>query len=212
MLTSRTRIFTLLVIVAGAVFALGVSACGSRGEGIPVAKSVHGFTLNDITGKPHAFAQHQGKVLLIVNVASKCGYTGQYAGLQALYTRFKDRGLVVIGVPSNDFLWQEPGSDAEIAQFCSRTYGVTFPMMAKVEVSGDNRHPLYWYLTRDSARPGKIGWNFTKFLIGRDGTVVERFGASTAPDDPALIAALDQALQVQSDTSHDALTSPVPLP
>jgi glutathione peroxidase len=190
----KRRLSWLLVLALVVSAAVGFTACGSRGEGVPVATSVHGFTLDDITGKPHPLAQYQGKVLMIVNVASKCGYTGQYAGLQALYAQFKDRGLVIIGVPANDFLWQEPGSNSDIAQFCSTTYGVKFPMMAKVEVSGDNRHPLYWYLTRDSARPGKISWNFTKFLIGRDGTVVERFGPSTAPDAPELIAALDRAL------------------
>ena len=148
----------------------------------------------DIAGKPHPLAQHQGKVLLIVNVASKCGYTGQYAALQSLYEKYRDRGLVIIGVPANDFLWQESGSNDQIATFCSTTYGVKFPMMAKVEVTGDNRDPLYWYLTRDSARPGKIGWNFTKFLIGRDGKVVERFGSSTEPDAAEVIQAVEQAL------------------
>jgi len=184
----------LSVAILAVGLVIGVTSCGSRGEQVPVTTSVHGFTLDDIKGKPHPLALYQGKVLLIVNVASKCGYTGQYAALQALYERFKDRGLVIIGVPSNDFLWQESGSNAEIATFCSTTYGVTFPMMAKVVVTGDERHPLYWYLTRDSARPGKIGWNFTKFLVGSDGTVVERFGPSETPDAPPVITALELAL------------------
>lgn len=190
---NRLHLTGVLVIV-GVLVAIGITACGSRGEHVPVAASVYGFTLADITGKPHPLAQHQGKVLLIVNVASKCGYTGQYAALQSLFEKYRERGLVIIGVPANDFLWQESGSNEQIAQFCSTTYGVTFPMMAKIVVTGDDRDPLYWYLTRDSARPGKIGWNFTKFLVGREGTVVERFGPSTEPDAPEVIAALEQAL------------------
>lgn len=184
----------LALLISAVLVSFSVTACGSRGEHVPIASSVHGFTLTDITGKPHPLAQYQGKVLLIVNVASKCGYTGQYAALQALYEKYRERGLVIIGVPANDFLWQESGSNEQIAQFCSTTYGVTFPMMAKVAVTGDERDPLYWYLTRDSARPGKIGWNFTKFLIGRDGTVVERFGPSTEPDAPEVVVALEQVL------------------
>ncbi len=190
----RRRLFSLSVATIAVGFAIGITSCDSRGEHISVATSVHGFTLNDIKGQPHDFAQHNGKVLLIVNVASKCGYTGQYAALQALYDKYRERGLVIIGVPANDFLWQESGSNDQIATFCSATYGVKFPMMAKVEVTGDNRDPLYWYLTRDSARPGKIGWNFTKFLIGRDGKVVERFGSSTEPDAVEVIQAVEQTL------------------
>lgn len=192
----RRRLFSLSIATMAVALAISITACGSRGEGVPVATSVYGFTLIDITGKPHPLVQHSGKVLLIVNVASKCGYTGQYAALQALYEKYRERGLVIIGVPANDFLWQESGSNEQIATFCSTTYGVTFPMMAKIVVTGDDRDPLYWYLTRDSARPGKVGWNFTKFLIGRDGKVVERFGPSTSPDAPSMIAALEQVLSV----------------
>jgi glutathione peroxidase len=184
------------LMVSAVVVSLTFTACGSRGEQVPVATSVHGFTLTDIAGKPHPLDQYRGKVLLIVNVASKCGYTGQYAGLQALYEKYRDRGLVIIGVPSNDFLWQEPGTNEEIAQFCSTKYNVTFPIMAKVAVTGDERIPLYWYLTRDSARPGKIGWNFTKFLIGRDGTVLERFAPGTKPEADEVSQAVERALAV----------------
>jgi glutathione peroxidase len=192
----RRRLFSLSVATIAVVLAIGITSCDSRGEHVPVATSVHDFKLTDIKGQPHDFAQYRGKVLLIVNVASKCGYTGQYAALQALYEKYRERGLVIIGVPANDFLWQESGSNEQIATFCSTTYGVTFPMMAKVEVTGDNRDPLYWYLTRDSARPGKIGWNFTKFLIGRDGKVVERFGSSTEPDAAEVIQAVELAVGV----------------
>ena len=203
-MTMRRRSFVGVVGVLG-LATIGVIACNSRAEQraqrphVHVADSAFEFTLTDIKGQPHDFAQHSGKVLLIVNVASKCGFTGQYAALQALYDSYHDRGLVIIGVPANDFLWQEPGSNEQIAQFCSTTYGVTFSLMAKVVVTdGEDQHPLYWWLTADSARPGPIRWNFTKFLIGRDGKVVERFGPSTKPDAPSVIAALEQALSMPS--------------
>lgn len=152
------------------------------------------FTLRAIDGSPHPLAQYRGRVLLIVNVASKCGFTGQYAALQALYDRHRASGLVVIGVPANDFLWQEPGSDADIAAFCRTTYGVTFPMMAKTEVKGSGINPLYRWLTEKSPFPGAISWNFNKFLVGRDGAVAARFGSRTAPDDAELVRAVERAL------------------
>ncbi len=191
--------WSLLVAIVAVL--VGITACVSRAEAraarphVHVADSAFEFTLDDIHGKPYDFSQHSGKVLLIVNVASKCGFVGQYEGLQKLYERYRERGLVIIGVPANDFLWQEPASNGEIAQFCSTKYNVTFPMMAKVEVTGSGQHPLYWWLTEDSAKPGPIRWNFTKFLIGRDGRVAERFGPGTKPDALEVITAVEQALQ-----------------
>ena len=130
------------------------------------------------------FAQYEGKVLLIVNTASKCGFTPQYDGLEALYQKYKDRGLVVIGFPCDQFAHQEPGSDAEIAEFCRLNHGVTFPLMSKVEVNGENAHPIYKYL-KDEA-PGTLGkavkWNFTKFLINRNGSQITRFAPATKPE------------------------------
>lgn len=152
------------------------------------------FTLTDIDGKPYPLAQHRGQVVLLVNVASKCGYTKQYAGLQALYAKEKSRGLVVIGVPANDFMWQEPGTDADIKTFCSTKYQVTFPIMAKTVVKGSGITPLYEWLTTTSAFPGAIGWNFNKFLIGRDGTVKARFGSGAAPEDRELLDPLEREL------------------
>ena len=152
------------------------------------------YTLRAIAGTDYPLSQHKGQVLLIVNVASKCGFTDQYAGLQALYVKHQAAGLVVLGVPANDFLWQEPGKDADIAAFCSRTYGVTFPMMAKTTVKGGDITPLYAYLTTKSPFPGAISWNFNKFLIGRDGQVKARFGSRTAPDDAELVAAVEREL------------------
>ena len=130
-------------------------------------------------------------MLLIVNVASKCGYTPQYAGLQSLYEKYRDQGLVVVGVPANNFGGQEPGSDADIKTFCTRNYNVSFPMMSKVSVKGADQTPLYQYLTEGS---GDVKWNFTKFLVGKDGKVLTRFDSKVAPDSPELTSAVEQAL------------------
>ena len=160
----------------------------------PMPDSVLDVVMDDIDGKPYALAQHRGQVLMLVNVASRCGNTPQYAGLEALYERFKSQGLVVIGIPANDFGAHEPGSNAEIAQFCSSTYHVSFPMLGKVSVKGDDMVPLYRYLTTKGPKPGDITWNFAKFLVGRDGQVADRFDPKTKPDDLALVAAVQAAL------------------
>jgi glutathione peroxidase len=141
-----------------------------------------------IDGRETTLAEYRGRTLLIVNVASACGYTPQYAGLEALYRQFKDRGLVVLGFPCNQFGAQEPGSDAEIRRFCTTTYDVTFPMFAKIDVNGPRAHPLYQFLK--SAQKGVLGteaikWNFTKFLVSPEGEVLKRYGSSTAPADIA---------------------------
>ena len=151
--------------------------------------------VDDIDGHATTLATYEGKVLLIVNVASKCGYTSQYAGLEALHDKYKDRGLVVLGFPCNQFGGQEPGSLADIKSFCSDTYGVTFPMFSKVDVNGPQRHPLYRALAGPASPfPGDVGWNFTKFLVGRDGTVVGRFASGVTPDAAELVAAVEAAL------------------
>ena len=142
------------------------------------------LSVRAIDGAAHALEQYVGKVLLIVNVASRCGYTPQYEGLEALYRKYQDRGLVVLGFPCNQFGGQEPDSEAEIQRFCASRYDVTFPLFAKVDVNGDHTDPLYRWLK--SARPGVLGteavkWNFTKFLVGRNGEVVNRYGSSTSP-------------------------------
>jgi len=156
------------------------------------ASSIHEFTLKTIDGAPAPLKQYQGKVVLIVNVASRCGYTPQYAGLEQLYRRYKDRGFVIIGVPANNFGGQEPGTDAEIKEFCTRKYDVTFPMMSKVSVKGSDMTPLYQFLT--SSAGGDVKWNFTKFLVGKDGRVIGRFEPGVKPDAPELIAAIEKAL------------------
>jgi glutathione peroxidase len=150
--------------------------------------NVYEFSAQTLTGKARRMADFKGSVLLVVNTASKCGFTPQYAGLEALYKKYKDKGLVVLGFPSNQFGEQEPGADTEIAEFCEMNYGVTFPMFAKVDVNGKSAHPLFKYLT--STKKGLLGseaikWNFTKFLVGRDGSVLERYAPTTKPEDIA---------------------------
>ena len=171
--------------------------------------------LTRIDGRPDSLGDHAGQVLLVVNVASKCGLTPQYEGLEKLYQTYRDRGFAVLGFPANDFGAQEPGTHEEIAEFCSLNYGVSFPLFAKADVTGPDKQPLYAALT--AARPDKVGpaaefreklkgygmtptedpevlWNFEKFLIGRDGSVVGRFAPGVTPDDPALVAAIEAAL------------------
>ena len=162
------------------------------------ASTIYEFTLKSIDGQQVPLAQFKGKVVLIVNVASRCGYTPQYAGLEALYEKYKDRGFVILGFPANNFLWQEPGTNEEIKTFCSTKYHVTFPMFAKVSVKGADKTPLYQFLTDKRANPssgGEIGWNFTKFLTDRNGKVIARFGSGVAPQSPEIIKAIDAALR-----------------
>jgi glutathione peroxidase len=176
-----------------------------------MASPLYEIPVTRIDGAPASLGDHAGKVMLVVNVASKCGLTPQYDGLEALYRTYRDRGLVVLGFPANDFAGQEPGSEEEIATFCRSIYGVDFPMFAKIAVTGPDRHPLYDALTaarpeaefkpgstflgrHAPAEPGGIHWNFEKFLIGRDGTVVGRFGPDTKPEDETIVRAVEAAL------------------
>jgi glutathione peroxidase len=156
------------------------------------------FTLKDIKGNPVELSKYKGKVLLLVNVASKCGNTPQYDGLEALYEKHKDQGLVVIGVPANEFGGQEPGTNEEIEKFCTSEYKVTFPMMSKIVVKGKGIDPLYKYLTAQDTKPkpaGDVKWNFEKFLIGKDGKVAGRFDPSVKPEDPKLVGAIEAELK-----------------
>ena len=154
-------------------------------------------TVKDITDRDVDLANYRGKVVMIVNVASKCGFTPQYAALESIYEKYKDRGFMILGFPSNDFLWQEPGTNEEIKAFCSLKYNVTFNMFAKVSVRGKDASPLYKDLTSKKASGpsgGAIKWNFTKFLVARNGVVVARFGPTTKPDDPEVISAIETEL------------------
>jgi glutathione peroxidase len=162
-----------------------------------MAKSIADFELDTIDGSPKKLADFAGQVLLLVNVASKCGLTPHYQGLQSLHEEKLGRGFAVLGFPCNQFGGQEPGSNADVKSFCSLTYGVTFPMFAKIDVNGAGRAPLYAWLTGEKTSPdgpGDIAWNFTKFVIGRDGKVLARFNPRVEPGDQALRAAIDAAL------------------
>jgi glutathione peroxidase len=159
------------------------------------ADSIYTVPLKDIDGKATSLKPYQGKVMLIVNVASKCGYTPQYKELQAIYEKYKDKGLVVLGMPCNQFGQQEPGTDEQIKEFCSSKYSVTFPLYDKLEVNGPNRHPLYGILAGPtSPTPGNIKWNFTKFLVDREGKIVKRFESAVKPDAPEVTEAIEAAL------------------
>lgn len=174
------------MIVSSAV----VSANDSQGGAL-------GFEVKDIDGKGVNLDQYQGKVILVVNVASKCGLTPQYKGLEALYDKYKEKGLVVMGFPCNQFGGQEPGSETEIKQFCSSKYDVTFPLFSKIDVNGPGAAPLYKFLTSKDLQPagkGDISWNFEKFLVDREGKVIARFSPRTKPEDAELIKAIEAAL------------------
>ena len=157
---------------------------------VPV--SLYDITLNTLEGKPQSLAAYKGKVVLAVNVASECGFTPQYAGLQKLYTEQKGHGLVVLGFPCNQFGGQEPGTPTQIETFCQKNYGVTFPLFEKLEVKGPGKAPLYQFLT---ATQGEPAWNFHKYLVGKDGQVIAAFPSKVAPDSPELKAAIEAALK-----------------
>lgn len=174
---------------------LGVLFCAATllgGE-----KSIFDFTLNTIDGQPAPLVGYKGKVVMLVNVASRCGYTPQYTALESIYEKYKDKGFVILGIPANNFGAQEPGTNQEIKTFCSSKYNVTFPMMSKVSVKGGDKTPLYQFLTDKTASPktgGEIQWNFTKFLVGPDGQIIARFEPAVTPDSPEITAAIEKAL------------------
>jgi glutathione peroxidase len=162
------------------------------------ASGVLDFTLNSLDGKPAPLAEYRGKVVLIVNVASRCGYTPQYTGLEKIYEKYKDQGFVILGFPANNFGGQEPGTNEEIKTFCSSKYQVTFPMYSKVSVKGADSTPLYQFLTDKQSNPataGEIKWNFTKFLVDRNGKVIARFEPAITPESADVTGAIEKALK-----------------
>lgn len=189
-----------LIVCAAAIAAAGVYAMKSapaQGEGsgkTADAKTIYDFKMKDIDGKDVPLSDYKGKVLLVVNVASKCGNTPQYAGLEKLYEENKDKGLVILGFPANEFGGQEPGSDEEIKKFCTSTYDVKFPMFSKIVVKGEGIHPLYQWLIASSDNHDDIDWNFAKFVVGRDGKVIKRFKSRVKPDSAELTETLNSAL------------------
>lgn len=157
---------------------------------------IYNFGLVRIDGKPMPLTFYRGQVMLIVNVASQCSYTPQYAGLESLYEKYKDRGLVVLGFPANNFGGQEPGTNEEIKTFCTRKYNVTFPVYSKISVKGPDQAALYKFLVKeDPTHGGEIKWNFTKFLVDRTGKVVQRFEPAVTPEDPQMVSAIEKLLQ-----------------
>ncbi|MEY4166446.1 MAG: glutathione peroxidase [Blastocatellia bacterium] len=187
-----------LVAIIGLCGLLMTSARTAQPAALPAGSSIYEIPVRDIKGKALRLEQYKGKVMLIVNVASRCGYTPQYNGLQQLYDRYQSRGLVVLGFPANNFGGQEPGTDAEIAQFCSMKYSVSFPMFAKLSADGQDIHPLYQFLTNRQTNPrfsGPITWNFNKFLIDRAGQPIARFDSSDRPDSEKVVQAVENALR-----------------
>jgi glutathione peroxidase len=156
--------------------------------------TAYDYQFDAIDGLPLPMSSFRDKVVLVVNVASKCGLTPQYDGLEKLYSDYKDKGLVVLGVPSNQFMGQEPGSNEEILEFCRTTYGIDFPMTAKVDVKGDEAHPFYKWAVEQVGEPAEPVWNFHKLLVGKDGSLINVFGPRTVPEDPELVAAIEAAL------------------
>ncbi len=190
-----TGLVALILLVIGPDWAQTTDTPADKaGKKIP---SIYDFIVSDIDGKEVKLADFKGKVVLIVNVASKCGFTPQYEGLQAIYAKYKERGFVILGFPANNFLWQEPADNKEIKEFCTLKYSVTFPMFSKISVKGGKQAPLYKYLTDKKINPefgGDIKWNFNKFLINRDGKIINRFGSSDKPDSDKIIKAIEAAL------------------
>ena len=193
--------------VAGS--ALGITATATGLFGVTVAadedaaRSIYDFTMDDIDGEPVELREFEGEVLLVVNTASKCGNTPQYTGLEAMYERYKEQGFAVLAFPANEFGGQEPGTNAEIKEFCTVTdYSVTFPIFSKIVVKGEGIHPLYEYLH------GEIDWNFAKFLVARDGTVLARYKGKVKPDDEELVEQLEQALAAPRPEKADDADDP----
>lgn len=187
----RRSVITI-VCVAALIFSGGLIAQNTTG-GKKLPDSLN-FTMNSLDGKPVNLAKYHGKVVLVVNVASECGYTPQYGGLQELHKKYAAQGLSILGFPSNDFGGQEPGSAKEISEFCTRNYGVQFDMFAKVPVKGSAKVPFYQYLTNNAKPSGEVSWNFEKFLIGRDGRVISRFKSAVEPTSTELVRAIEAAI------------------
>lgn len=207
------KLLSLFLIIAVLGSAALISGCAESGASSSGAKnesesenstspenssaaSVHEFKMKTIDGKEQSLGEYKGKVLVLLNVASKCGYTPQYADWQAFYESHKDKGVEVLGFPANNFMGQEPGSDAEIKQFCSSEYSVTFPMFSKISVKGKDQHPLYAYLTETTGE--KVGWNFNKYLVDQNGKVVAHYKSGVKPDDEDFNAKLNELLDAQT--------------
>lgn len=176
------RLFFIVLICLGVFMALTAHA------------EFYDIQVRSIEGQDYGLSEYRGKVVLVVNTASECGFTPQYKGLEKLYETYKDRGFVLLGMPCNQFGNQEPGTNAEIKAFCERRYGVTFPLLSKGDVKGSNQHPLYKFLLNGSGKKGNVGWNFEKFLVDREGRVVRHFSSNVSPDDTEIVKAIEKEL------------------
>lgn len=194
-LVRRSTTILLMLLVFGVIVMFATAKPTKESTNMNKATSIYEFTMNDIDGKSIKLDKYKGNVVLIVNVASKCGYTPQYEGLEEVYKRYKDKGFVILGFPANNFLGQEPGTDAEIKQFCSTKYNVSFPMFSKISVKGSDIHPLYQYLTQNANPTGDVKWNFGKFLVGKDGKIIARFDSGVKPESTELTSAIESALK-----------------
>lgn len=195
---SKAGIAILLFVCVSIFSAIILTRASEEPPSGEKADSIYSFSLKDIEGKDVSLDQYRGKVVMLVNVASKCGLTPQYEALQKVYMKYKDQGFVILGFPANNFAGQEPGSNEEIKSFCSLNYGVTFPLFSKISVKGSDIHPLYRYLTDKETNPqfgGEIKWNFNKFLIDKNGKVIARFEPQVKPDNEQVIQAIESALK-----------------
>ena len=195
----RNKMLITMIVGAAAIAAL-VATVGWTENAAAGGKSVLDFKMRDIDGKDVKLTKFKGNVLLVVNTASKCGYTPQYEGLESIYTKYKEKGFYVLGFPANNFGAQEPGTEAEIKEFCTSKYHVTFPMFAKISVKGEDQDPLYKFLTSKETDPdfaGDITWNFNKFLVDRKGNVVARFSSKDTPESPAVTQAVEKYLSMK---------------
>jgi len=189
---------TAVVLIGCVVLLVALIAMPGVASATPLPANVLSFTMKDIDGNDVQLSKYAGKVLLIVNVASKCGNTKQYKPMEALYAKYKDQGFEILAFPANNFLFQEPGPNAQIKQFCTMNYGVTFPLFSKISVKGSDMDPLYRFLTDKTTDPnfgGDIEWNFAKFLIDRSGNIVDRFKAGHSPDSPDVVDAIEAQLK-----------------
>ena len=194
-MTRKSVVFGMATLMTLGLFSFTQAGNSSKGGKTPV---IYDFSLKNIDGKEVKLDQYRGKVLLLVNVASQCGYTPQYEGLQKTYAKYQDKGFVVLGFPANNFGAQEPGTDQEIKTFCFTRYHVTFPIFSKISVKGPDQHPLYRFLTDEGTNPkfaGEIQWNFNKFLVDKNGTIVARFDSKDTPEGDKITQAIEQTLR-----------------
>lgn len=201
----KRSIFSVLIIIFLASISIYVGCATATSDAVSTAnlpplteKSIYDFSMKSIEGKDVKMDEFKGKVLLLVNVASHCGYTPQYTGLQSIYSKYKDQGFLVLGFPSNDFGGQEPGSNEEVKTFCTSKYNVTFPMFSKITVVGANKHPFYRFLTEKATNPEfakEISWNFNKFLVDKTGKIVGAYESGITPESPELTGAIEKALK-----------------